>query len=135
MATGNGGGQGFLLHNALMVNADSAEIIGVAGETIHYRKKKMSRKGLNASQRLKAERESQVWGTVIDQVGPPRAGREYVHVFDRGGDNFEVYCRLLQQRGEWVVRSSKMSRYVLIEASDAPVPLKDYLPQLAPLGN
>ena len=133
--TGNGSGQGFLLHNALMVDADSEEIIGVAGQTIHYRKKKMSKKRLNASQRLKAERESQVWGTVIDQIGEPSAGVQYVHVFDRGADNFEVYCHLLQQRGEWVVRASKMSRYVLTETSEAPVPLQDCLPQLDRLGS
>ncbi len=133
--TGNGSGQGFLLHNALMVNADSEEIIGVAGQTIHYRKKKTSNKRPNASQRLKAERESQVWGAVIDQIGEPSAGVEYVHVFDRGADNFEVYCHLLQQRGEWVVRASKMSRYVLTEGSEEPVPLKNYLLQLDLLGS
>lgn len=133
--TGNGSGQGFLLHNALMVNADSEEIIGVAGQTIHYRKKKTSNKRPNASQRLKAERESQVWGAVIDQIGEPSAGVEYVHVFDRGADNFEVYCHLLQQRGEWVVRASKMSRYVLTEASEEPVQLQHYLPRLKLLGS
>jgi hypothetical protein len=133
--TGNGSGQGFLLHNALMVNANSEEIVGVAGQTIHYRQQKTSKKRLNASQRLKAERESQVWGTVIDQIGPPAAGVEYVHAFDRGADNFEVYGHLLQQRGEWVIRAAKMSRYVLAETLEEPVPLKDYLPQLACLGS
>ena len=133
--TGNGSGQGFLLHNALMVNADSEAILGVAGQTIHYRKKKTSKKRPNASQRLKAERESQVWGAVIDSIGEPSAGVEYVHVFDRGADNFEVYCHLLQQRGEWVVRAAKMDRYVLSEASQEPVPLKSYLPQLELLGS
>jgi hypothetical protein len=118
-----------------MVNADSEEIIGVAGQTIHYRKQKTSTKRPNASQRLKEERESQVWGTVIDQIGEPSAGVEYVHVFDRGADNFEVYCHLLQQRGEWVVRASKMSRYVITEASKEPVQLKNYLPQLDLLGS
>lgn len=133
--TGNGSGRGFLLHNALMVNADSAEILGVAGQTIHYRKKKTSKKRPNASVRLKAERESQVWGTVIDSIGEPSEGAEYVHVFDRGADNFEVYCHLLQQHGEWVVRAAKMDRYVLTEASEEPVPLKNYLPQLELLGS
>jgi hypothetical protein len=41
--TGNGGGKGFLLHNALMVDAKSREIIGIAGQTIHYRSKKKSK--------------------------------------------------------------------------------------------
>ena len=83
--TGNGSGQGFLLHNALMVDAESEEILGVAGQTIHYRKKKRAQKKRpNASQRLKRKRESEVWGRVIDQVGPPPENASFVHVFDRG---------------------------------------------------
>ena len=132
--TGNGTGQGFLLHNALMVDAESEEILGVAGQTIHYRKKKSAKKRPNASQRLKRKRESQVWGTVIDQVGPPAEDVSFVHIFDRGGDNFEVYCHLLQQQSDWVIRASKMSRYVLAGESEERMQLKDYLPQLKKLG-
>lgn len=132
--TGNGSGQGFLLHNALMVGAESEEIIGIAGQTIHYRKKKRAKKRPNASQRLKQKRESEVWGTVIDQVGPPPEDASFVHVFDRGGDNFEVYCHLLQQRSDWVIRASKMSRYVLVGDSDERMQLNKCLPQLKLLG-
>lgn len=131
--TGNGSGQGFLLHNALMVEADSQEIIGVAGQTIHYRDGK-SKKKENRSQRLKRKRESEVWGTVIDQVGPPRKDVSWVHVLDRGGDNFEVYCHLLQQRSDWVVRASQLDRYVLVGESEERMKLSDYLPQLELLG-
>jgi hypothetical protein len=133
--TGNGSGQGFLLHNALMVDASSAELLGVAGQTIHYRRRRASKKRLNASQRLKEQRESQVWGAVIDQIGPPSEEAQYVHVFDRGGDNFEVYCHLLQQRGDWVIRASKMSRLVLVGESQELLPLKAYLPRLERLGS
>lgn len=80
--TGNGSGQGFLLHNALLAPADSEEIIGVAGQTIHYRRKKRtskkrkskkrkSKKKENAAQRMKRKRESEVWGQVIDDIGEP----------------------------------------------------------------
>ena len=133
--TGNGSGQGFLLHNALMVDAESEEILGVAGQTIHYRKHERAQKQRpNASQRLKQKRESEVWGTVIDQVGPPQKDASFVHVFDRGGDNFEVYCHLLQQQSDWVIRASKMSRYVLAGDSEEHMQLQDYLPRLKKLG-
>jgi hypothetical protein len=33
--TGNGSGQGFLLHNAMMVDAQTRAIQGIAGQTIH----------------------------------------------------------------------------------------------------
>jgi hypothetical protein len=132
--TGNGSGQGFLLHNALLVHADSNEIIGVAGQTIHYRKKKTSKKRENSSRILKRKRESEVWGRVIDEIGKPRDDVEYVHVFDRGADNFEVYCHLLENRGQWVIRVAKLNRHVLVGASEASIPLKDYLPQLRKVG-
>lgn len=134
--TGNGSGQGFLLHNALLVQADTEEIIGVAGQTICYRKKgRQKTRKLSTAQRMKREdRESLVWGTVIDDIGAPAEDVEYVHVLDRGADNFEVFCRLLQNRGQWVIRAAKLNRKVLVGPTDEPVPLKDYLPQMKCLG-
>ena len=81
--TGNGSGNGFLLHNALMVDADSEEILGIGGQTIHYRKpKRKSAKRLTAPQRLKKKnRESEIWGKVIDDIGPASEETSYVHVF------------------------------------------------------
>ena len=99
------------------------------------KKKKKSKKRENSARILKRKRESEVWGTVIDQIGKPRDEVEYVHVFDRGGDNFEVYCRLLKNRGQWVIRASKMNRYVLAGDSEERMPLKDYLPRLQTLGH
>jgi hypothetical protein len=132
--TGNGSGQGFLLHNALLVKADSQEIVGVAGQTTHYRKRKRLKKRENASRRLKRNRESEVWGTVIDQVGKPPQDVEWVHVFDRGADNFEVYCRLLQNKSQWVIRAGKLSRWILAGDSQQQMLLKDYLPEMRLLG-
>ncbi len=131
--TGNGSGAGFLLHNALMVDADTEEIVGIAGQTIHYRDEKPKKKE-NRSRRLKRKRESEVWGKVIDQVGPPPEEVQWVHVLDRGGDNFEVYCHLLQQRSEWVVRAAKLNRYVLAGADENRMKLSEYLPELELLG-
>ncbi len=130
--TGNGGGWGFLLHNALLVAADSQEVIGVAGQTIHYRpqKKHAPSKKEHSAARLKRPRESDIWGRVIDQVGPPPEDVEWIHVLDRGGDNFEVYCHLLQQRSAWVVRAAQLNRYVLAGPNAKRMKLSAYLPQL-----
>ena len=133
--TGNGRGKGFLLHNALMAEAQSKEVIGLAGQTIHYRpqKKKSSKKESSAA-KLKRKRESDIWGNVIDQVGPPPEDVEWIHVLDRGGDNFEVFCHLLQQRSGWVVRAAQLHRYVLAGAEKQRMSLSDYLPHLTHLG-
>jgi hypothetical protein len=133
--TGNGSGQGFLLHNALLVRAETAEIVGVAGQAIYYRRKnRKSHRRENAARRLKRDRESQVWGQVIDDIGAPAAGVEYVHVFDRGADNFEVYCHLLANHGQWVIRAAKLNRYVLAGENEQRMQLGSYLPQLGVLG-
>lgn len=134
--TGNGSGFGFLLHNALLVEADSRELIGLAGQTIHYRpKQKHSAKKEHTAAKLKRKRESDVWGIVIDQVGLPPEGVEWIHVLDRGGDNFEVFCHLLQQNSDWVVRAAKLNRKVLAGPNEKPMKLSDYLRQLELLGS
>jgi hypothetical protein len=113
--TGNGSGLGFLLHNAMMVDAQSGSVIGIGGQTIHHRpKKRHSRKKENAAQRLKRNnRESLVWGRVIDDIGEPGEGVEYVYVCDRGADNFEVFCRLQQNNSAWVIRAKAKNRKLL----------------------
>jgi hypothetical protein len=61
------------------------------------------RKGLKA-------RETDVWGRVIDEVGPPPPKARFIHVCDRGADNFDVYCHLLEQRADGVIRAAQLKR-------------------------
>lgn len=125
--TGNGGGWGFLLHSGLLVAAEGEEVFGLAGQTVHYRKPLPKKE--NTTQRLERERESKVWGEVIDAVGRPAQNVELVHVLDRGADNFEVYCHCLEQETDWVVRVTQKQRKIL--TSDAAcLPLKEYLDRL-----
>lgn len=126
--TGNGGGRGFHLHSGLLVAAEGEEIFGLAGQTIHYRK--AAPKKENTTQRLKRDRESKVWGEVIDAVGSPAEGVELVHVLDRGADNFEVYCHCLEQKAGWVVRVTQKQRRILTPDGEQ-MPLKTYLGTLA----
>jgi hypothetical protein len=85
---------GFLLHSALALDPVNGAVLGIAGQVIRHRKKKLKREK-NARDRLKRDRESLMWGQVIDMVGKPAEGVTYTHVCDRGADNFEVFCRLL----------------------------------------
>jgi len=131
--TGNGAGRGFLLHNALMVDGKTRAISGVAGQAIHYRPKRKPAKQ-NSSQALKrGDRESQVWGQVIDEIGLPSESTQYVYVCDRGADNFEVFCHLLQNGGDWVVRAKKQKRNLLTTEGET-VSLPDLLPRLSVMG-
>lgn len=129
--TGNGGGWGFLLHSALLVSAEGEEIIGLAGQKIRYRKPAPKKE--NTTQRLKRARESELWGQVIDLVGKPPEGVQWVHVMDRGADNFEVYCHCQQQHADWVVRVTQKSRKVIVPDGKT-MPLCQYLPRLPVAG-
>jgi hypothetical protein len=121
---GDGGGRGFLLHSSLLVSAEGEEIFGLAGQTIYHRKP--TAKGETFRQRLNRERESKIWGEVIELVGPAPEGATFTHVFDRGADNFEVYCRLLLSRNQWVVRAAQLKRIVQTPAGEG-CQLREYL--------
>lgn len=110
--TGDGGGRGFLLHSSLMVSPDGRTIAGLAGQVIRYRRKKQRRTSHAASIR-REDRESIIWSQVIDQVAKPPEGVHFIHVFDRGGDQFELYCRMLQYDTSWVVRASRLNRAIV----------------------
>jgi len=115
---------GFLLHSALAIQADSGEILGLAGQVIRHRqpcRKEHSRERLK-----RADRESRVWGEVIDLVGPPASDVLYTHVCDSGADNFEIYCHLVQQRAAWVVRAAQQDRLILTPQGELQR-LDDYL--------
>lgn len=114
--TGDGNGRGFLLHNSLMVDAATAEVVGLAGQELFYRQP--APEGENSYQASQRERESEVWGRVIDRVGPPATGVQYIHIFDRGADNLEVFCHLKQQNCDWVIRAAQLHRTVYDETEE-----------------
>ncbi len=109
--TGDGDGRGFFLHSSVMVDSGTQEILGLAGQEIFYRQPAPRKE--NSYKALQRKRESEIWGRVIDLVGPSAPGVQYVHVFDRGADNLDVFCHLVQQRGDWVIRAAQLHRNVL----------------------
>jgi hypothetical protein len=130
--TGNGGGWGFLLHSALVVGAKNEAIFGLAAQKIRYRKSAPKKE--SSTKRLQRDRESMLWGQVIDQVGPPAEGVRWVHVMDRGADNFEVYCHCRQQQADWVVRVTQKQRCAITPAGQT-MALKRYLGTLSSSGS
>lgn len=123
---GKGLGRGFLLHSGLMIHPETEEVVGLAGQKIRYRKP--APKNEPRTRRLARDRESHIWGQLIDQIGPPAAGVRFVDVCDRGADNFEVYCKLLLNQHDWVVRASRLNRKILHEEME--IPLSDCLDML-----
>lgn len=130
--TGDGRGRGFLLHSALLVQADTREVIGLAGQEL-FDRKPTGRATESSYRRTQRARESEVWGRVIDLVGPPADGVTYQHVDDRGADNIEVFCHLRQQRCGWVVRASQLTR-IIQTPDEGRVRLQDWLTEQRVLG-
>lgn len=109
--TGNGGGHGFFLHSSLMIHAETEELVGLAGAELFHRQPAPKKE--TAKQRRNRRRESEVWGRVVNLVGPPPEATRFIHIFDAGADNYEVFCHLKMQQCGWVVRAAQKDRVVL----------------------
>ena len=120
---GQGHGRGFLLHSGLLIHPETEEVIGLAGQKIRYRQPVPKNESRTA--RLARDRESRIWGALIEQIGPPPEDVRLVQVCDRGADNFEVYCQLLLNRQDWVIRVARLNRVIQHEGRE--MPLEEYL--------
>lgn len=130
--TGDGYGLGFFIHSSMMVAAETGEIIGLAGQELFYRQP--APEGENSYQAMQRPRESEVWGRVIDLVGQPAEGVQYIHVLDRGADNLDVFCHCRQQRSDWVIRAAQLHRNVKDEDGNS-TSLRELLDQQPACGS
>lgn len=102
--------RGFYLHTAMIARADGQELVGVAAQELYARPLRKVKRVSSAQRKQTAARETDMWGRVIDRVGPAPDGARLIHVGDRGADNFDVYCHLLEQRAGWVIRAAQLKR-------------------------
>lgn len=127
--TGNGLGRGFFLHSALMVDAADGRVEGLAGQILFYRKPKSKRRPAKNSRRRAADRESVVWGNLVDRIGRSPTGVKWVHVDDRGADDFEVFSRIHAQDNSCVIRAARLNRW-LLTTDGRRLPLNSLLKEL-----
>jgi Transposase DNA-binding/Transposase Tn5 dimerisation domain len=114
---GSGTGQGFFLHTSLLVSDSSDEIIGIAGQELFYRID--SKEKENTAKRKQRERESEVWGRVVDSIGPPQSGAFIIHVCDREADDYDFFGHLVQNNVGWIVRASRLNRLVFRKSTES----------------
>lgn len=108
---GNGQGRGMQLHSCLAYDSNGKQIVGTAGALVQYRKRVA--KNETSAQSKKRIRESDLWGNLVEQVGSPPEGSQWVHVFDRGGDYFEAMCKIQLSGCDFVIRAGKLNRNVI----------------------
>jgi hypothetical protein len=107
---GNGSDRGLLLHSGLLIDPDSQQLLCLAGAVLCPRVPAPKNETHCAS--LRRRRETDRFGELIDQLGPAPAATEWVHVIDREGDNYEVFCHCLEQNTQVVIRVRCLSRQV-----------------------
>lgn len=129
--TGDGRGRGFFLHSSLVVDADGEEIVGLAAQHLFYRQPRQQSE--SRYDRVLRRRESEVWGRVIDEIGPAPVDTRFTHVYDRGADNFEVLCHLVMQKQDWVIRVAQLQRKIQAP-SGMGMRLNEYLASLPVAG-
>jgi Transposase DNA-binding/Transposase Tn5 dimerisation domain len=130
---GSGFGQGFHLHSALMVSAQDDRVHGLAGQLIYHRQPVPE--GETRTQRLQRDdRESQIWCHLVDQIGSPPPGTSWVHVVDRGADDFEFFYHCQQAGTDWVARAKNVNRTILTP-DGGPLALSAYLQTLPAAGS
>lgn len=108
---GDGKGRGFQLHSCLAYDTASEQILGLASARINYRV--CVPKNETRTQRLARWKESDLWSAAICDVGAHGEGTDYIFVFDRGSDIFDVYANAQMQSCDWVIRASRLNRKVL----------------------
>lgn len=109
---GSPANRGFFLHTALLVRPDGSELRGLAAQELYTRPLEKVPRVSSAERKLRTSRETDVWGRVIDAVGPPPGEARFIHVCDRGADDFDVYLHLLSQGCGWVIRAAQLGRKV-----------------------
>jgi hypothetical protein len=114
-----------------MYDCNEQQIHGTGGALIRYRKLKS--KNETKMQRLNRERESDIWGKLVDQVGSAPNGSQWIHVWDRGGDNFEAMCHIFLAGNDWVIRAAQLHRNVVPE-DGRKIPLREALNEAHLLG-
>jgi hypothetical protein len=102
---GNGGGRGYLCHNSLVVDPATREVVGLAHQILHKRARVSKKEGVKAK-RERADRESRLWSTAMQELGPIPAGKRWLDVADRGADLFE-----------FLATEQKLGRSCLVRAS------------------
>ena len=105
---GDGNGRGLYCHNCLAVEAASRQVLGLAGQVLH-RRRKVPKGETRKARQQNPQRESLLWKTMSKSIPALPAdslpGQMWVDVADRGADITEFLDYEEQAGKKYVVRS------------------------------
>jgi len=104
--------QGFFVQSVLAVDAQTAEILGLAYEEPFVRQP--APLGETHAQRLQRDRESLVWERAVQAIGPALSDAQWLHVGDRGADIFRLLQHIQLQGCDFLIRAAQ-DRCVQVE--------------------
>lgn len=132
---GNGACRGYLCHNSLAYDYEAGEVLGLANQTLHVRRK-VPKGESPMAKRVHPQRESRLWKKGWSAMGPAPQGRLRVNVADRGADLFE-FMDAVQRAGDAYLVRSKSNRNIELDDGQGGVikgKLHDWARQLPTLG-
>ncbi len=97
--------QGFFLQSVLAVDAQSAEMLGLAYEEPFVRQSAPAEE--THAQRLQRDRESLVWERAVQAIGPALSDAQWIHVGDRGADIFRLLQHIQLQECDFLIRAAQ----------------------------
>jgi hypothetical protein len=116
---GDGGGRGFLLHSTLAVDpAGPGAVLGLADQQLFLRKPVPP--GETRTQRKQRARESQMWSQSVARVGGSPGSCRWVHVADRGADDFAFFAVCTVQGVGYLARVYQDRRMAAGPTASAP---------------
>jgi hypothetical protein len=109
---GNGHGRGYYCHNSLAVVADTRQVLGLAAQCLH-RRRKVPPGEQREQRRQRPDRESLLWKRGSQSIPAAPVGRVWVDVADRGADITEFLDYQEQAGKKYLVRSQHNRRLEL----------------------
>ena len=106
---------GFVLHSSLLVDRTGCRIGGLADQVIPRHD------GLAVTPAGSVR----AWRQLVDEIGPPAAGRKLMYVFNQAGADFETLCHLMQNRAGWIVQPPRANRRIHTREG-RPMTLRDF---------
>jgi hypothetical protein len=97
--------QGFFLQSVLAVDAQTAEMLGLAYEEPFVRQP--APLGETHAQRRERDRESLVWERAVQAIGPALSESQWIHVGDRGADIFRLLQHMQLQGCDFLIRAAQ----------------------------
>jgi hypothetical protein len=129
---GNEHGRGFLQHNSLAIVPAGRQVLGLAYQQLMARQP--APEGESTYQRKRRARESDLWSEGIRAPGPAADDCCWVHVADRGSDDYEA-MRAARALGHHFLFRVAQNRIVFVsEAHDQEAYLLDHARSLPSVG-